>query len=223
MAHLHPCFDPDRGIFVHHPSAHFPSYATRSLPAVPASRAPECFVSTDVKVTAACDVYSLAVLMNEMVTRARPWSGVRTAVGAAAYQAGRRAGEKRGGKRRAGRAAGRPAGRPHVWCGVWIGGRWLSDREARKTARLHELCSRKPPKRLCVYALRPRSCQHIAVRPPCCRITLVCPAPSPTVPPSLPALVPAGGGLQGGRGGRAAGHAASRQPAVPARAAAAHH
>ncbi|KAG2450569.1 hypothetical protein HYH02_005070 [Chlamydomonas schloesseri] len=42
--------------------------------------APECFVSTDVKVTAACDVYSLAVLMNEMVTRARPWSGVRTAV-----------------------------------------------------------------------------------------------------------------------------------------------
>ncbi|KXZ56274.1 hypothetical protein GPECTOR_1g24 [Gonium pectorale] len=39
-----------------------------------------CFVSADVKVTAACDVYSLAVLLNEMVTRNRPWSGVRTAV-----------------------------------------------------------------------------------------------------------------------------------------------
>ncbi|GFR49807.1 hypothetical protein Agub_g11747, partial [Astrephomene gubernaculifera] len=41
---------------------------------------PECFVSNDFKVTAACDVYSLGVMMNEMVTRCRPWSGVRTAV-----------------------------------------------------------------------------------------------------------------------------------------------
>ncbi|KAG2493354.1 hypothetical protein HYH03_008487 [Edaphochlamys debaryana] len=42
--------------------------------------APECFVSTDVKVTSACDVYSLAVVLNELVTRQRPWVGVRTAV-----------------------------------------------------------------------------------------------------------------------------------------------
>lgn len=41
---------------------------------------PECFVSADVKVTAACDVYSLGVMMNEMATRTRPWSGVRSAV-----------------------------------------------------------------------------------------------------------------------------------------------
>ncbi|GIL81691.1 hypothetical protein Vretimale_1334 [Volvox reticuliferus] len=41
---------------------------------------PECFVSNDFKVTAACDVYSLGVMMNEMVTRQLPWSGVRTAV-----------------------------------------------------------------------------------------------------------------------------------------------
>ncbi|KXZ50251.1 hypothetical protein GPECTOR_17g889 [Gonium pectorale] len=41
---------------------------------------PECFVSNDYKVTAACDVYSLGVVMNEMVTRTRPWSGVRSAV-----------------------------------------------------------------------------------------------------------------------------------------------
>ncbi|PNH02544.1 putative serine/threonine-protein kinase, partial [Tetrabaena socialis] len=42
--------------------------------------APECFVAQDVKMTAACDVYSLGVMMNEMVSRTRPWSGVRTAV-----------------------------------------------------------------------------------------------------------------------------------------------
>ncbi|GIL58486.1 hypothetical protein Vafri_13612 [Volvox africanus] len=41
---------------------------------------PECFVSNDFKVTAACDVYSLGVMMNEIVTRQPPWSGVRTAV-----------------------------------------------------------------------------------------------------------------------------------------------
>ncbi|EFJ47035.1 hypothetical protein VOLCADRAFT_117985, partial [Volvox carteri f. nagariensis] len=41
---------------------------------------PECFVSNDFKVTAACDVYSLGVMINEMVTRQHPWSGVRTAV-----------------------------------------------------------------------------------------------------------------------------------------------
>ncbi|EFJ43819.1 hypothetical protein VOLCADRAFT_33632, partial [Volvox carteri f. nagariensis] len=42
-----------------------------------------CYMAPEVRrgeVTAACDVYSLAVLINEMVTRNRPWSGVRTAV-----------------------------------------------------------------------------------------------------------------------------------------------
>ncbi|KAG2499621.1 hypothetical protein HYH03_002560 [Edaphochlamys debaryana] len=41
---------------------------------------PECFVSSDFKVTTACDVYSLGVMMNELCTRQRPWIGVRTAV-----------------------------------------------------------------------------------------------------------------------------------------------